>query len=90
MLGGFGGPGGGFLIVVAVVALPLLPLLLKPPPGPPKPPSNLVRVENLTRAISGAGLELSAGTIASECRPYDLSPKDISAQSYLQGSVYAL
>ena len=29
--GGFGGPGGAFLVVVAVVALPLFLLLLKPP-----------------------------------------------------------
>ena len=50
---GFGGPGGGFLLVVAVVALPLFLLLLKPPPGPPKPPGKLVRVENVTRVISG-------------------------------------
>ena len=37
MPGGFGGPGGGFLVVVAVAALPLFLFLLKPPPGPPKP-----------------------------------------------------
>ena len=54
MPGGFGGPGGGFLVVVAVVALPLFLLLLKTPPGPPKPPGNLARVKNPTRAISGA------------------------------------
>ena len=54
--GGFGGIGDYVLIVVAVVALPLFLLLLKTPPGPPKPPGNLARVENHTRAISGAGL----------------------------------
>ena len=35
----------------------------KPPPGPPKPPGNLVRVEKLTRAISGEFTQLSAWTI---------------------------
>ena len=51
--GGFGGPGGGFLVVVAVVALPLLLSLPKTPGKTPKPPGNLVRVENFTRTISG-------------------------------------
>ena len=56
----------GGLVVVAVVALPLFLLLLKPPPGPPKPPGKLVRVENFTRAVSGRGLQLSAGTIGTD------------------------
>ena len=63
MPGGFGGPGGGFLVVVAVVALPLFLSLLKPPLGPPKQPGKLVRVESDIRAISGGGLQLIAGTI---------------------------
>ena len=50
-------------LIVSVVALPLLSLLHRqPPPGPPKPPP-LGREENLTRTISGRGLELRAGTI---------------------------
>ena len=51
--GGFGCPGGVFLIVVAIIALPLLLLLPKTPGKAPKPPGNLVRVENFTRTISG-------------------------------------
>ena len=55
---------GVVLVIIEVAANPLLLLRLKkPPPGPRQPPGNLVRVENLTRAISRGGLHSSAGTI---------------------------
>ena len=62
MPGGFGAFPVVFLVVVAAVALPLLLLLPKTPGKTPKPPGKLACVENLTRAISGGPLSLSAGT----------------------------
>ena len=72
MPGGFGVFPGVFIVVVvvAVVALPLLLLLPKTPGKKPKPPGKLACVENLTRAISGGPLEVSAGTI---CHYFSLS-----------------
>ena len=54
--GGFGGPGGGFCNNRNSGKATTATTTKKTPPGPPKPPGNLARVENHTRAISGAGL----------------------------------
>ena len=54
--GGFGGPGGGFSNNRNSGKATTATTTKKPPPGPPKPPGKLVRVKNITPAISGQSL----------------------------------
>ena len=56
MPGGFGGPGGGFSHNRNSGKAATATTIKRPPLGPPKPPGKLVRVENLTRAMSGGAL----------------------------------
>ena len=55
-----------------------------------KPESEAVRVNVLNLIFSKNKKLKNSRVLAVERMFYDLSPKDISAQSYLQGSVYAL